>query len=108
MKKTVLLMAVAVLIGGILGKIYMNHMEMESKLFKESIAKKSVKSYLKDSDSVKFQNMNGYCGEVNARDGFGDYVGYTRFIGLENSAIIGGGTIGEQNLLDDLWPLLCE
>lgn len=40
---------------------------------------KIVKSSLKDPDSAEFQNIKGYCGEVNARNSYGGYTGFDKF-----------------------------
>lgn len=59
-------------------------------------AKAQVASSLKDQDSAKFRNVvirpYGYgrvvCGEVNAKNSYGGYVGFTRFVASnEESAI---------------------
>ena len=42
-----------------------------SKVEKES--KEAVLSTLKDPDSAQFQNIKGYCGEVNSKNSYGGY-----------------------------------
>lgn len=52
------------------------------------IGKEAIKSQLKDPDSAKFRNVAFYsgggipiaCGEVNAKNGFGGYGGFERFV----------------------------
>jgi|GEM_PF-5437741 len=57
------------------------------------VAKMKLRSILKDADSAKYQNVEGYpfitndgttlyyfCGEVNAKNSFGGYTGFSRFI----------------------------
>ena len=39
-----------------------------------------VKELAFDPDSAKFRNQKGNCGEVNAKNRFGGYTGYRRFI----------------------------
>lgn len=39
-----------------------------------------VRDNLKDGDSAKFQNQINLCGEVNAKNSFGAYTGYQRYI----------------------------
>ncbi len=47
-----------------------------------------VKEQLKDPDSAKFKNVkvssaSGYvCGEVNAKNSYGGYTGFTKFAGV--------------------------
>lgn len=50
------------------------------KMKKEKESKKLVIASLKDGESAKFQNVNGECGEVNAKNGFGAYTGFKRYI----------------------------
>ncbi|MCU4623464.1 hypothetical protein KTJ54_15365 [Acinetobacter radioresistens] len=45
----------------------------------ENTTKEVVSSTLKDPDSAEFRNVKGYCGEVNAKNSFGGYVGFKRF-----------------------------
>ncbi|HFD2136334.1 MULTISPECIES: hypothetical protein [Acinetobacter] len=42
-----------------------------SKVEKES--KEAILSTLKDPDSAQFQNIKGYCGEVNSKNSYGGY-----------------------------------
>lgn len=56
---------------------------------KETIS--AVKNSLKDPDSAQFQNVKGYCGEVNAKNGYGGYTGYKRFISVDGTTIIESG-----------------
>lgn len=50
--------------------------------------KEAIKAKLKDPDSAQFRNVNFFsgggvptaCGEVNAKNGFGGYSGFERFI----------------------------
>ncbi len=59
-------------------------------------AKAAVKEQLNDADSAKFRNLkvrNGdkgkiVCGEVNAKNRFGGYVGFQHFIAIGNSAAV--------------------
>jgi hypothetical protein len=53
-------------------------------------AQRAVKAELKDSDSAKFRGLkplkgkdgrvNGYCGWVNAKNGYGGYAGESYFL----------------------------
>jgi hypothetical protein len=49
-------------------------------------AKQSVTKDFKDPDSAKFRNVRvvrgSVCGEVNAKNSFGGYVGYKRFVSV--------------------------
>ena len=60
-----------------------------------SQAKKSLADDMKDPSSAQFRNvklqpyLDGYviCGEVNAKNSYGAYVGYTRFVASTTSAL---------------------
>lgn len=57
--------------------------EQEKKLKEQAELKKvedTVRYYLKDGDSAKFRNVIKNCGEVNAKNSWGAYAGFTRFI----------------------------
>lgn len=57
--------------------------EQERKLKEQAELKKvedTVRYYLKDGDSAKFRNVIKNCGEVNAKNSWGAYAGFTRFI----------------------------
>lgn len=49
-------------------------------------AKQNVTSEFKDPDSAKFRNIRvirgSVCGEVNAKNSYGGYVGYRRFVSV--------------------------
>lgn len=52
----------------------------------ESVARQVLKHRLNDVDSAKFDgvyrfNSGVVCGKVNAKNGYGAYTGYRRFIG---------------------------
>jgi hypothetical protein len=71
-----------------------NTADDESTFYKSmAVAKWKMKDVLKDPDSAKYEDVIGYlyvtqkgeklyifCGKVNARNGFGGYNGYERFI----------------------------
>jgi len=78
------------------------------------MAEKSVKARLKDPLSANFRNVavrsrsgiKAACGEVNSRNGFGGYAGYTRFIsfGAEGDAVLES----EGGNFSDTWRSLCS
>jgi hypothetical protein len=39
----------------------------------EKESKEAILSTLKDPDSAQFQNIKGYCGEVNSKNSYGGY-----------------------------------
>lgn len=60
---------------------------------KETIS--AVKNSLKDPDSAQFQDVKGYCGEVNAKNSYGGYTGFKKFY-ISN---------GQAEFLDEENPL---
>lgn len=52
----------------------------------------AVQAQLKDPDSAQFRNLAAsedvVCGEVNAKNAFGGYVGHTRFIYVGTSVMM--------------------
>lgn len=55
-----------------------------------------IRNRLKDPESAEFRNvkkfsylhyMDSLCGEVNARNGFGGYVGFVRFIAFSDNTV---------------------
>ncbi len=51
-----------------------------AKAHNEAAIERSVKSILKDPDSSQFRHLGEHCGWVNAKNSFGGYTGFTRFI----------------------------
>jgi len=61
---------------------------------------------LKDPDSVSFRNVHsnsgGTCGELNAKNSFGAYTGYQKFIVVKNHVVI-------YDTIDDrTWATICK
>lgn len=72
-------------------------------------AKEDVRRYLKDPDSAQFEGVFmsnlAVCGTVNAKNSFGAYSGYTRFI--TNTQL----TIVESSYpkgFDKIWKEVCK
>ena len=71
-------------------------------------AQDAAKKTLKDPDSAKFQNirMMDYdggkvlCGEINAKNSYGGYVGYKRFVAGTSAATIFSTSTKYQNVND--------
>lgn len=75
-------------------------------------AKTVLESMLKDPSTAEYQNVyavpepNGlfaFCGEVNAKNGFGGFTGYLRFI-----ATPVGAFLGDAPDFDQTWSSECE
>jgi hypothetical protein len=93
-----------------------------------SLAKKEISAAMKDPDSTKFKYLRykdigtdkdgvikGYvCGQVNAKNGFGAYTGYSPFIVVlsmkskgifstgVNYSILGMASFGKESSISDL------
>lgn len=52
----------------------------EEKIANEAKVESIVKSVLKDPESAQFQNIDGVCGEVNAKNSYGGYTGFKKFV----------------------------
>lgn len=78
-------------------------------------AKEQMKTLLKDTDSARYENVNAYktvldnrtiyafCGEVNAKNGFGAYGGYERFLATSVLA----EDESEYSDFDSVWNVMC-
>ena len=74
-----------------------------------SFAQAQIAARLKDPGSAVFRGSyvspkNAVCGEVNARNGFGGYMGYQRFIVQGAEAFTADDFHGQ---IDDVWPKYC-
>jgi hypothetical protein len=52
------------------------------------VAADAVRGTLKDPSSAEFRNQHGLCGEVNARNSFGGYGGFRRFVVISESLVM--------------------
>jgi len=61
-----------------------------------------------DPDSAKFRKVfvikGTVCGEVNAKNLMGGYVGYRRFVVNEGDALVDSGS----STFDELWDVACS
>ncbi|WP_180039311.1 hypothetical protein [Acinetobacter sp. YH12100] len=71
------------------------------------MAKEFVQASLKDSDSAKFRNQKGFCGEVNAKNGFGAYTGFKRFVAADQNMIVMEGDLPSQDF-QKIWESICN
>lgn len=80
---------------------------LQAGLFKPSHnqLKQAVAAKLRDPSSAQFRDIYGegetYCGKVNARNGFGAYAGYRRFVSHRGIVLLepqlrAGASISEQ------------
>ena len=79
-----------------------------------SNGQESIKSQLKDPESATFRNVHFYsgggtpvvCGEVNARNGFGGYTGYERFVAA--GTVISAVESQVEGGLGPVWDKFCK
>ena len=80
----------------------------------ETQSRRTIKTRMKDPDSVEFKNVFGskspdgvfVCGQVNSKNSFGAYTGFTRFIGGGKTVFL-EGTDETNPPFPDLWVRLC-
>lgn len=88
-----------------------NHTKEELAVMNIDYVEKSLRATLKDGDSAKFKNVtyvknkNGsaVCGYVNAKNSFGGYTGYKKFVGAGKAVFL------ENQVKDfhNVWNKLC-
>lgn len=76
-------------------------------------AEEKVRALLKDPQSAQFQNQKGNCGEVNSKNSFGGYVGFTRYVYYPNKDIVfiesdAKDSLTTPEVMDVLWKSDCE
>lgn len=82
------------------------HIKTYSEERTKGAALDSVKSKLKDPESAMFRNVrlvkydigHVYCGEVNAKNSYGGYTGFSMFVAGPNSAMIHSETFRNGSL----------
>lgn len=85
---------------------YQNDPEMKE-IRINRLSREFVVANLKDPDSAEFRNQNGFCGEVNAKNGLGGYTGFKRFIATDKSLVV----MEDALPLDDFneaWAKVCS
>ena len=65
-----------------------------------------VQNQLKDARSAEFRNEVSYCGEVNAKNSFGAYTGYKRYIAPSDAIVIIQGDIPSTEF-EKIWKEHC-
>ena len=71
-----------------------------------------IKAEAFDAESIQFRNQKGNCGEVNAKNRFGGYVGFKRYIYSPKTDYvrIEGEAAGytPSIVMDTLWQIECQ
>jgi len=72
------------------------------------LAREKIMDRIKDPDSAQFRNQRGGCGEVNAKNSFGAYTGFKRFmVSGGDMAFIDGDPALADGAFDEAWRTLC-
>lgn len=81
------------------------------------MSRDAIRSRLRDPESAEFRNLRFYsggsvpvvCGEVNAKNAFGGYTGYERFIASGDNTDIAflASDLAEGDSIDEAWDQLC-
>ena len=75
----------------------------------QRLAREQVTAKLKDPGSAQFRNQKGFCGEVNAKNSFGGYGGFTRFIAAgKDMVVMENDPILERGAFESAWREFCE
>lgn len=69
-----------------------------------------VRTLLKDGDSAKFRNQYKMCGEVNSKNSFGAYTGFTKYIVTDDKTFFEEEYRDElgQAAFSDMWNSVCN
>ncbi len=66
-----------------------------------------VEANLKDPDSAEFKDQIYNCGLVNAKNGFGAYMGYKRYVVVVNQVFLEGSN-ADSDSMTKLWNEACR
>lgn len=85
--------------------------EKAVRLVKVTALRANVLTSLKDPASAQWQNevlsadQNTQCGEVNAKNSMGGYVGFKRYISNHQGYLIQGASFGTWSMVDNKIPV---
>ena len=74
----------------------------------ENKTKEIVLSSLKDPNSAQFKNIKGVCGEVNAKNSFGGYIGFKEFYISSGEPVFYDDDIDDPQSFTRGWVAHCE
>ena len=74
---------------------------------KEDASKEVVKGSLKDPQSAQFQNLYGYCGEVNSKNSYGGYVGFKKYIVVNQTVLMEDSEGIDPSNFSIIWQAHC-
>ncbi|WP_226817317.1 hypothetical protein [Advenella sp. FME57] len=67
-----------------------------------------VESALKDPESATYRNQRGVCGEVNAKNGFGGFTGYRRYVAVSKDLVAIEGESLKGSEFRKVWNQACK
>lgn len=73
----------------------------------QRLAREWVQANLKDGSSAEFRNQKRFCGEVNAKNGFGAYMGFKRFLAVSSTSIVTEDMM-KPGEFDKAWQIYCN
>lgn len=74
---------------------------------KEDAIKEVVKGNLKDPQSAQFQNLYGYCGEVNSKNSYGGYGGFKKYIVVNQTVLMEDSDGIDPSNFSIIWQAHC-
>lgn len=98
MKRVLLIASLMLLAGCESAEEKQAKLDAQVAQFVETVVKKD----LIDPSSAQFQNIKGYCGEVNSKNKLGGYVGFNKFIVLNEKTVV---FENERNVSTKEFPL---
>lgn len=69
--------------------------------------KRSYLKHLKRSWFAQFQNIKGYCGEVNSKNSYGGYVGFKRYVSIDGGVLMEDSEGVEPETFAIIWEAYC-
>lgn len=81
--------------------------EKDIRAAEEVKATAALKNVVKDPSSMDIRNQNGWCGEINSKNGFGGYTGFRRFVASPQVTVIEGENM-EADEFQKVWDQICK
>lgn len=74
---------------------------------RQRVGRERVSGLLVDPGSAKFRSERGYCGEVNAKNSFGAYAGFARYVAPTDRLVFIEGQVPAE-AFEDAWRAACD